>query len=294
MRIIVATDGSRHAEVALRLVTEMEWPVNTAFRVVTVVDDPIASFGVAPDELIETEISRALEGPIAKALGAIGRQTVLVEGAVLRGRTGTAILAHAADWGADLIVVGHRGLGTVRALLLGSVAAEIVERATVPVLVARADVLGPVVLGDDGSPPARAARQLIARWPALRRQLVRVVSVAHVSAPLGSGIAPTMRRAAAVAYADDVSSSLAAHAAIAEEAAGALRSSGVAASAEAATGDPATEIVATAEETGARLIVVGSRGRGGIAALLGSVARAVVLRAPCSVLVVHASKEANT
>jgi nucleotide-binding universal stress UspA family protein len=219
---------------------------------------------------------------------------VLVEGAVLRGRTGAAILADATAWGADLIVVGHRGRGPARALLLGSVAAEIVERATVPVLVARAGMLGPVVLGDDGSSPARAARRLLARWPALRRQLVRVVSVAHVAAPLGSGIAPTMRRAAAVAYADEVSSTLAAHAAIAEEAAGELRSLGVAATATASTGDPATAIVAAAEGTHAGLIVVGSRGTGGVAALLGSVARAVVLRAPCSVLVVHATKEVNT
>ena len=294
MRILVATDGSQHAEVALRLVTETEWPVNTAFRVVTVVDDPVAGFNVAPDELIQTEIARALEGPVASAIGAIGRQTVLVEGAVLRGRTGAAILADATAWAADLIVVGHRGRGPARALLLGSVAAEIVERATVPVLVARAGMLGPVVLGDDGSSPARAARRLLARWPALRRQLVRVVSVAHVAAPLGSGIAPTMRRAAAVAYADEVSSTLAAHAAIAEEAAGELRSLGVAATATASTGDPATAIVAAAEGTHAGLIVVGSRGTGGVAALLGSVARAVVLRAPCSVLVVHATKEAST
>jgi nucleotide-binding universal stress UspA family protein len=294
MRILVATDGSQHAEVAIRLVAEMEWPVNTAFRVVTAVGDPVADFGVAPDELIETEISRALGGPIARALAAIGRQTVLVQGAVLRGRTGAAILADAAAWSADVIVVGHRGRGTVRALLLGSVAAEIVERATVPVLVARSGALGPIVLGDDGSSQARAARQLLARWPALRRQHVRVVSVAHVAAPLGSGIAPTVRRAAAVAYADEVSSTLAAHAAIAEEAAGELRTLGVAATATASTGDPATAIVAAAEGSGAGLIVVGSRGTGGVAALLGSVARAVVLRAPCSVLVVHAAKEVNT
>ncbi len=48
------------------------------------------------------------------------------------------------------------------------------------------------------------------------------------------------------------------------------------------------EIVALAEEIGAGLIVMGSRGRGGIRrALMGSVSDAVVMHAHCPVLVVR-------
>ncbi len=43
----------------------------------------------------------------------------------------------AADWPADLVVVGARGLGAFETLLLGSVSSEIVRSATVPVLVVR-------------------------------------------------------------------------------------------------------------------------------------------------------------
>ncbi len=51
-------------------------------------------------------------------------------------------------------------------------------------------------------------------------------------------------------------------------------------------GDPATEIVASAQQAGADLIIVGSHGRTGIArALMGSVAELVVRRASCPVLV---------
>jgi nucleotide-binding universal stress UspA family protein len=55
-----------------------------------------------------------------------------------------------------------------------------------------------------------------------------------------------------------------------------------------ATGDPADRICAYAREIGARLIAIGSRGHGTVAALLlGSVSNAVVRNAPCPVLVVR-------
>ena len=55
-----------------------------------------------------------------------------------------------------------------------------------------------------------------------------------------------------------------------------------------ATGDPAEAICAYAEEIGARLITVGTRGHGTVASLLlGSVSQAVMRHAPCPVLVVR-------
>ena len=53
-------------------------------------------------------------------------------------------------------------------------------------------------------------------------------------------------------------------------------------------GDPDVEIVAMGEEIGAGLIVMGSRGRGGVRrALMGSVSDAVVRHAHCPVLVIR-------
>lgn len=55
-----------------------------------------------------------------------------------------------------------------------------------------------------------------------------------------------------------------------------------------ATGDPAERICAYAQEIGARLIAIGSRGHGTVAPLLlGSVSNAVIRSAPCPVLVVR-------
>lgn len=56
-------------------------------------------------------------------------------------------------------------------------------------------------------------------------------------------------------------------------------------------GEPAREIIAYAEEVGADFIVVGSRGRGGVKALLlGSTSHAVMHGAPCDVIVVRYPK----
>jgi universal stress protein A len=57
-------------------------------------------------------------------------------------------------------------------------------------------------------------------------------------------------------------------------------------------GDPAGEIVRIAAEEGADMIVLGTHGRSGMSRMLmGSVAEAVVRRAPCPVLVYRAAAE---
>ncbi|QYJ16394.1 Putative universal stress protein [Rubrobacter xylanophilus DSM 9941] len=57
-------------------------------------------------------------------------------------------------------------------------------------------------------------------------------------------------------------------------------------------GDPAENVVSLAEELGAGLIVVGSRGLGGLRrALMGSVSESVVRHAHCPVLVVRGDGE---
>jgi nucleotide-binding universal stress UspA family protein len=69
-------------------------------------------------------------------------------------------------------------------------------------------------------------------------------------------------------------------------------SGGVVEGSHLAAGRPDVEIVALAEEIGAGLIVMGSRGVGGLRrALMGSVSNSVVRHAHCPVLVVRSEKE---
>lgn len=275
MRVLVATDGSKHAELAVRMAAGMEWPAGSEFKIVHVVSDRALT-----DDRDQLEAA-------ARVLGANGRR---VERLLTRhDEAAKGILGVAADWKADVIVLGHRGHGTIASLLLGSVAAEVTENAEVPVLIVRGDRLGPAVLADDGSEPSRAARAVVAEWPALRRLPVHVISVGQVVTPMLIGVAPTMRDEVAADVARDRAAALAEHAAIAQQAGDLLRSRGVEAKTSAVVGDPADAILNAARDDGAALIVVGSRGLHGVAGVLGSVGRAVTLRASCSVLVVHAA-----
>ena len=80
----------------------------------------------------EVERGQALLAPYADAMRRAG---IDVETEVLEGPAPRAILAVAEARQADLIVIGSRGLGAIRGLLLGSVSERVVRMASCPVLV---------------------------------------------------------------------------------------------------------------------------------------------------------------
>lgn len=283
LRVLVATDGSAHADRAVRLAGSLALPEGSSVRIVMALPVP-ASLAAA------TYVDGGWQVPVelAAAAASLARDGVAVETVVLNGHPATAITDEAAGWAADLVVCGSRGRGGLATTLLGSVAAGVVDRAHCPVLVARTARLRSVVLGDDGSEGAAAARHLVRTWAPFAALPVRVVSVARAFVALATGIAPTMRAAAAAAYESEMEESRRLHRAIAGSAAEELGRTGRTVTVDVREGDPAEQIVAVAEESDADLVVVGSRGRTGIArALLGSVARHVLVDAPCSVLIVR-------
>ena len=91
-----------------------------------------------------------------------------------------------------------------------------------------------------------------------------------------------------VSYAHDIETARESTQALADRSANAFRMAGVAALPHLLEGDPAHEIVEFARARPRSLVLVGTRGHGGLARLvLGSVARNVLLHAPGSVLVVR-------
>ena len=76
----------------------------------------------AAEELLRTTVE-AVAGDAADRIDRV----------VVESPAGPGIIANARD--AELIVVGRRGLGTVRSLVLGSVSSYVVQHATCPVLV---------------------------------------------------------------------------------------------------------------------------------------------------------------
>ena len=295
MRILVATDGSACADHARVLVGSVPWPAETMIRLVAAIEEGPALFGspwipaVTPDaDRYEEEAVDHLRGVLERGAVALAGPGRTVETVLLRASPAKAIVEEMREWAPDLTVLGSRGHGPVETTLLGSTSSAVVDHATSPVLIARGERVTRAILAEDGSLGARDGEALIIGWPLFAGVPVDVVSVVDVAAPWRTGIAPTMFGQAMDVYADMITSAHETHEALAASTTARLRAAGVTAEMELREGDPATELVAAATESGTDLIVIGSRGHTGITRLvLGSVAHSILTHAHCSVLVVR-------
>jgi nucleotide-binding universal stress UspA family protein len=180
---------------------------------------------------------------------------------------------------AELLVVGARGLSRVAGLLLGSVSTALAAHAACPVVVVRGEDVaglpagGAVVVGVDGSPAAESA--LAFAFDAASRRGAPLVAVhARRDAVPGSAASPHGGRASGEGV-------------LTERLAGwSEKYPDVAVRRVLDHADPAAALLA--EAAGAQLLVVGTRGRSGVAGpVLGSVGNAVLHRSPCPVAVVR-------
>jgi nucleotide-binding universal stress UspA family protein len=301
MRILLATDGSPAADQARDLVAALPWREGGRVRIVSVAPTRSELLGapwavdVLPDaDQLEDEALRVHREAIEAAEREISsaRDDLAIESILARGRAATVIVDEARTMPAELIVVGHRGHGRWESMLLGSVSSEVVDHAPCPVLVARDERLGPVIFADDGSASARSAEAVLTRWPLFTGLPMAVLTVVEEGFPFATAMAPLLYSEAMTQYASSIQELEQLARDENEAAARRLREAGFVAAALVRSGDAAHEIVAVARERQAGLIVVGTRGQTGLRRLiLGSVARNVLLHAPCSVLVVREAVE---
>jgi nucleotide-binding universal stress UspA family protein len=176
-------------------------------------------------------------------------------------------------------------------MVLGSTAAEVVDHAPCPVLVARTATLGDVVFADDGSASARTAESVLTSWPIWVGHAISVVTVAQVPVPVAAGFTPGLYDQVLESYARSADEAREEVRAESTGEAHRLADVGLSAAPIALEGDAATEIVRFAGERRSGTIVMGTRGHTGLTRLiLGSVARNVLLHAPCSVLIVRETR----
>ena len=141
-RILLATDGSEEAELAALRAVELAKNTDSELHVVHVGVVPIflksypgtlGYYGKLYEQI--EEVSRELLRKQSWRVKAAGGT---VAGTHLRmGQVDLEIVALAEELGADLIVMGSRGLGGVRRALMGSVSDSVVRHAHCPVLVVR-------------------------------------------------------------------------------------------------------------------------------------------------------------
>lgn len=150
LRILLATDGSNCSIAAIRSVAKRPWPVGTCVKAISAVSPfvPVADVAtgffyaeqaVVAVETVEREArSRAVEA-ISQACEILQEsQFAQIErSGPLMGNPKVVILDEAAEWGADLIVVGSHGWRGFDRLMMGSVSEAVALHARCSVEVIR-------------------------------------------------------------------------------------------------------------------------------------------------------------
>lgn len=284
-RILVGVDGSAHARAALQTVIQGPWPDGARVRALAA----RPAHGPHHRSLLLAALDGRAEDAANRARRALARRWSDAEAVVVDTSPVQGLLTNATSFNADVIVVGWRGYGGARGLLMGSVSRGVVRGAKCAVLVTRRrprSRIRNIVLAFDGSPNAQRAVHLVARLspgPRGRATLVHVMSSmpptsrAPVLGGIRTSIAQELRRlhARRVAMADKAL----------RRASAELTRNGWKTSIEMRTGEPLRELTEAVKKTRAELVVVGARGASGVRhLLLGSVAEGVLSRSAVPVL----------
>ncbi len=135
--IVVALDGSERSFYAFKYAQSLAQKYFS--RLIVVHAYPPTSDLHAYEGYEKLVSTRKIAGE--KILGAarklISQSTIEMETELLEGPPADAILSVAETRKADLIVLGTRGMGTIKGLLFGSVATKVSHHAACPVLVVR-------------------------------------------------------------------------------------------------------------------------------------------------------------
>jgi nucleotide-binding universal stress UspA family protein len=176
-KVLLATDGSRDAELALSTAAYLANSTGSELHVVTVaIGNPDPVYQTHEASLRYETYEEALEAVRAEAQRVLDEQVQKVReagGTITRahlriGEPRDRAIVHLADeLGAGLIVMGSRGLGGIRRALMGSVSDSVVRHAHCPV-----DKQSQKYRGGPYQTPIRSERELLRIAPL--RRVVRV------------------------------------------------------------------------------------------------------------------------
>ena len=153
IKILIATDGSEHAQACTDAVARRSWPEGTRVRVLAVMQRLVPTlpamvpaleaqtFATEPAyRVIEESDKREsvkLRRTTENSAGYLHGLGLMANSVVIDGDPSQEINAEAERWGADCVFVGARGLGALDRILLGSVSGAVVHHAHCAVEVVR-------------------------------------------------------------------------------------------------------------------------------------------------------------
>lgn len=136
-KILVAFDGSASSQKAFRAATDLGLKLNAKLIILTVVHIP--DFSPSMDEVEETidEAEKHYQ-PLLRELLEYGEKNGLeIKTVMKRGHPAETIIKYASDNEIDLIIMGTRGLGGFKKMVIGSIAQRVVSYSNTPVMVIR-------------------------------------------------------------------------------------------------------------------------------------------------------------
>ena len=139
--ILVAVDGSTHADCALTHAIDLAQTQRARLTLMTaiVAPPPIAYFGAAGEVINTVEYHAEVEaqGILSRARDRVPSD-VSVTTVLSREPIETALIRQIEDGHHDLVAMGSRGRGAVRSALLGSASHYVLHHSPVPVLIVHA------------------------------------------------------------------------------------------------------------------------------------------------------------
>lgn len=283
--VVVGVDGSIASLSAVELAAQEAQLRHRRLHIVHAFIWPYFNVRLEPSPTGPSEggLRHAAEGILAEASerAQANAPGLVVTIELTTGAPAPVLLHHAST--AALVVLGNRGLGGFSGLLVGSVAVQLAAFATCPILISRGrkEPAGPIVLGVDGSPANNRAVGYAFELAALHG--------APLTA-LHAWEAPDMP----LTPVDDPRGVQSNEIKVLADALAGWKAKYPSVNVESVVehGNPRKALISASK--GARVVVVGTRGRGGFAGLLlGSVSQAVLHHAACPVMMVPHQQSAG-
>jgi nucleotide-binding universal stress UspA family protein len=298
MKILIAIDSSTVSHQVLEEAVARPWPPDSTFAIVSAVD--VGRFAELP--VLIDDAKRECERIVKGGAALLAQAKLPSTTKVLVGSPRRVVAEFAAQWGADLILVGSHSRGAIGRFFLGSVAQGILRTATCSVEIVRFPHSGAapsshplkILVPTDGSACSLAAARSLATRPLPVGTNFKILSVEElVTMPISMEVsslaaiypASLLEELIAAARTRAEDGATAVHEILSQAVPGATIETLIPA------GDPRELILDTAKAWPADLIVLGSHGLAGFDRfLMGSVSESVAVHAHCSVEVVRGNE----
>jgi nucleotide-binding universal stress UspA family protein len=287
MRIVVGVDGSSCSTSSVQALAHFTPPEE--LTLVHALHLPDFSYPMITPELrteaqiaVEAQLRQKGEGILDEALTHLPADFPHVQRVHQIGHPVDVIIETARTALSNLIIVGARGLGPVKELILGSVSHRVIMHAPCSTMIIKAPLtqLRKILLPIEGREDAEAALQFLALQPFRPPVEVEVFAVwpqPQLSWPTTVGQSDLLEIQAIEEARERMKS-------ITDR----LIQMNVLCQANIGIGDPAFAILEQAKASQSDLIMMGTHGRGGLSRfLMGSVSHSVLHQASCPVLIVH-------